>query len=90
MDYRATTAGNHLSVCIVAVYTGVSGADLPEEEGVGAVVYELYDVVAGDDGDEENRDKTEERDEEGHGLHGGWLVVGGWRPTAERACDGLG
>jgi hypothetical protein len=47
--------------------------------------------VAGDDGDEENRDKTEERDEEGcDGLHGGWLVVGGWRPTAERACDGLG
>jgi hypothetical protein len=47
--------------------------------------------VAGDDGDEENRDKTEERDEEGHdGLHGRCLVVGGRQATAERACDGLG
>lgn len=80
-----------MSVGIAAVDTGVLGADLPKEEGVGTVVYELYDVVAGDDGDEENRDKTDERDEKGHdGLHGRCLVVGGWRPTAERACDGLG
>jgi hypothetical protein len=44
--------------------------------------------VARDDGNEENRNKTEESDEGGlDGLHGECLVVGGWRPTAQRARD---